>query len=165
MCSFLEAWTRKAWAREALSVWGKGLCREVEHCCITPLVFSTTAGMRKATTVMSIFSFFCPPSQNIPLVIGWLCCSWNFSLLKSWAEFLLSFYQTLFSRPHTIGEKRLSIMCIHGFRSHPGFSLKGFSAKQKKQWDILNHCAFDMNMGHKHSIKIQDGIPAWNWLL
>jgi len=60
--------------------------REVEHGCFTPVVFSTSGGMRKAATIVykhlaHLLSIHC--NSSYPSVMCWLRCTLSFSLLKS----------------------------------------------------------------------------------
>jgi len=96
--SFLPTVTQKrkqvVWPRET-----KERVREVEHGCFTPLVFSTSGGMGKAATIVyKRLANLLSIQRNIPYptLMGWLCSTLNFSLLKS------------------------SILCVRGSRSHSG---------------------------------------------
>ena len=81
--------------------------REVELGSVTPLVFSTSGGMAKSTTVAYKWLAF-PLSQKsdqpYSLVMGWLHCHLSFSLLRS------------------------AIACIQGARSAQGHPIRIESA-------------------------------------
>ena len=62
---------------------------EIEHCSFSPLVFSSTGGMAKETTVFykrlaSLLSY--KWDQPYSVTMGWLRCTLGFSLLKSFIQ-------------------------------------------------------------------------------
>ena len=59
--------------------------REIEHGSFTPLVFSLTGGIGKATTVFlqeTRFADCCKRAHSYSSTLSWLRCSLSFALLK-----------------------------------------------------------------------------------
>ena len=94
-CAAATFWRHEGDKRQAYE---ERVC-EVEWGSFTPLVFSSSGGMGKAATVTyQRLASFLSDKWNSPysVIMGWLCCSLGFSLLRS------------------------SLMCLHGSQSRAG---------------------------------------------